>query len=76
MPLAVFVAAAIFTAMATGINLARVQKLSGATTHADDDKFGIWQKWQLGAGLIGLSVVPQVRRAACRHVRACMHAGG
>lgn len=60
MPLAVFVAAAVFTAIATGINLARVQKLSGASTHADDDKFGIWQKWQLGAGLIGLSVVPQV----------------
>lgn len=60
MPLAVFLAAAAFTAVATGINLARVQKLSGASTHADDDKFGLWQKWQLGAGLIGLSVVPQV----------------
>ena len=66
MPLAVFLAAAAFTAVATGINLARVQKLSGASTHADDDKFGLWQKWQLGAGLIGLSVVPQVGRAGRR----------
>ncbi|KAG2494534.1 hypothetical protein HYH03_007301 [Edaphochlamys debaryana] len=59
MPLAVFLAAAAFTAVATFMNLARVQRLSGAAQPADE-KFGTWQMWQLGSGLVGLAVVPQV----------------
>jgi hypothetical protein len=59
MPLAVFLAAAAFTAFATGMNLARVQSLSGAQP-VKADRFGGWQAWQLGSGLVGLAVVPQV----------------
>ncbi|KXZ49930.1 hypothetical protein GPECTOR_19g381 [Gonium pectorale] len=59
MPLAVFLAAAAFTALATGMNLARVQRLSGAPQPAGE-KFGTWQMWQLCSGVVGLAVVPQV----------------
>lgn len=64
MPLAVFLAAAAFTAAATLMNLARVQRLSGPPAEAAPtgkaEEFGSWQLWQLGSGLIGLAVVPQV----------------
>lgn len=63
MPLAVFLLAAIFTVVSTAMSLTRVHKLSGSS-HSQDEKFGTWQMWQLGSGLVGLAVVPQVRYPA------------
>ncbi|EFJ50736.1 hypothetical protein VOLCADRAFT_116771, partial [Volvox carteri f. nagariensis] len=59
MPLAIFLLAAAFTAISTGMSLTRVHKLSG-TSQGQDEKFGTWQMWQLGSGLVGIAVVPQV----------------
>ncbi len=77
MPLAVFLAAAAFTAAATLMNLARVQRLSGPPAEAAPggkaEEFGSWQKWQLGSGLIGLAVVPQVWGPRGMGVRAGAH---
>jgi hypothetical protein len=68
MPLAVFLLAAAFTAVSTGMSLTRVQSLSGAARGAADEKFGTWQMWQLGSGLVGIAVVPQVRWCGWRAV--------
>lgn len=58
MPAITYAAALVFTACAVGITLWHFAASSQQAQPTD--RLSIWNMWQLGSGLIGLAVVPQV----------------
>lgn len=58
MPSLTYAAALLFTLSAVGITL---WHFSAQSQSQSKDRLSVWNLWQLGSGLVGLAVVPQVR---------------
>lgn len=67
MPSLTYAAALLFTLSAVGITLWHFS--ASAAQAQSTERLSVWNLWQLGSGLVGLAVVPQVSARAPRRGR-------